>query len=91
MSQKGLELPILATCSVWQNQKRESDHPRAAVYSVYRAHPQFVDPSWLHDNSTQESVFIILDEMQPVRCIEQPGKAKFITPFGGVQIDICEA
>ena len=33
----------------------------------------------------------ILDEMRSIRCIEHNGKAKFITPFAGKQIDIAEA
>ena len=32
----------------------------------------------------------ILDEMRSIRCIEHNGKAKFITPFVGKQIDIAE-
>ena len=37
--------------------------------------------------STQD----ILDEMRSIRCIEHNGKARFITPFVGAQIDICKA
>ena len=37
------------------------------------------------------STLDILDEMRPIRCIEHNGKAKFITPFIGAQLDICEA
>lgn len=37
--------------------------------------------------STQD----ILDEMRSIRCIEHNGRAKFITPFVGVQKDICKA
>ena len=33
----------------------------------------------------------ILDEMRSIRCIEHTGKAKFITPFVGDQLDICKA
>lgn len=33
----------------------------------------------------------VLDEMRSIRCIEHRGKAKFITPFIGGQIDICNA
>jgi transposase len=33
----------------------------------------------------------VMDEMRPIRCIEHTGKAKFITPFIGKQIDICDA
>jgi len=32
----------------------------------------------------------ILDEMRPIRLIEHTNRAKFITPFVGAQIDICE-
>ena len=33
----------------------------------------------------------VLDEMRSIRCIEHTGKAKFITPFVGAQVDICKA
>ena len=33
----------------------------------------------------------VLDEMRSIRCIEHVGKAKFITPFVGAQIYICNA
>jgi hypothetical protein len=33
----------------------------------------------------------VLDEMRPIRCIEHTGRAKFITPFIGGQLDICNA
>jgi transposase len=33
----------------------------------------------------------VLDEMRSIRCIEHTGKAKFITPFVGGQLDICDA
>jgi len=33
----------------------------------------------------------ILDEMRSIRCIEHTGRAKFITPFVGKQLDICDA
>jgi hypothetical protein len=33
----------------------------------------------------------VLDEMRPIRCIEHTGRAKFITPFIGGQLDICSA
>ena len=33
----------------------------------------------------------VLDEMRSIRCIEHTNRAKFITPFVGGQLDICEA
>ncbi|MHC1691647.1 MAG: transposase [Sphaerochaetaceae bacterium] len=33
----------------------------------------------------------VLDEMRTIRCIEHTVRAKFITPFVGRQLDICEA
>lgn len=33
----------------------------------------------------------VLDEMRPIRCIEHTGRAKFMTPFIGSQLDICTA
>lgn len=31
----------------------------------------------------------VLEEMSTIRCIEHDGRAKFITPFVGAQVDIC--
>lgn len=31
----------------------------------------------------------VLEEMRTIRCIEHDGRAKFITPFVGAQVDIC--
>ena len=33
----------------------------------------------------------VLDEMRSIRCIEHTSRAKFITPFVGAQVDICNA
>jgi len=33
----------------------------------------------------------VLDEMRSIRCIEHAGRAKFVTPFVGAQVDICGA
>jgi hypothetical protein len=33
----------------------------------------------------------VLDEMRSIRCIEHSGRAKFVTPFVGAQVDICGA
>lgn len=40
---------------------------------------------------TFSSSLDVLDEMRSIRCIEHTGKAKFITPFIGAQVDICKA
>lgn len=37
------------------------------------------------------AVASILEEMQTIRCIEHDGHRKFITPFVGAQVDICDA
>ena len=37
------------------------------------------------------SMASILEEMQTIRCIEHDGHRKFITPFVGAQVDICDA
>jgi len=37
------------------------------------------------------STLEVLDEMRSIRCIEHTGKAKFITPFVGAQVDISDA
>ena len=38
-----------------------------------------------------DSSLAVLDEMRSIRCIEQEGKSRIITPFVGAQIDICKA
>jgi hypothetical protein len=43
----------------------------------------------LHDMLS--SSLEILDEMRPIRCIEHTNRAKMITPFVGMQVDICDA
>lgn len=40
---------------------------------------------------TFSSTHEMLDEMRSIRCIEHKGKARFITPFVGSQMDICKA
>ena len=37
------------------------------------------------------STLEVLDEMRSIRCIEHKGKARFMTPFIGAQIEICKA
>lgn len=32
----------------------------------------------------------VLDEMRSIRCIEHTGRTKFLTPFVGKQLDVCE-
>ena len=36
------------------------------------------------------STLDILDEMRPIRMVEHTNRARFITPFVGAQVDICE-
>ena len=40
---------------------------------------------------TFSSTHEVLDEMRSIRCIEHRGRAKFISPFVGSQLDICKA
>lgn len=42
-------------------------------------------------NDKFHSIQDILNEMRPIRYIEHPGTAPFITPFIGRQVEICEA
>ena len=37
------------------------------------------------------SALEILDEMRSIRCVEHKGRAMFITPFVGAQVEICKA
>ncbi len=46
------------------------------------------------DNSSiggQGETESILEEMRPIRCIEHDNRRKFITPFVGGQVTICDA
>lgn len=53
----------------------------------------YVRKIWKSTNlkDTFTSTHEMLDEMSSIRCIEHKGKAKFITPFVGSQLEICQA
>jgi transposase len=59
----------------------------ALIISSYLRH------IWKKTNlkDTFSSTHEMLDEMRSIRCIEHKGKARFITPFVGSQLDICKA
>ncbi len=40
---------------------------------------------------TYNSIEDVLGEMRPIRFIEHPNTERFITPFTGKQVDICDA
>lgn len=43
------------------------------------------------DNKNIHSTTDLLEKMRPIRYIEHPHKQPFITPFVGIQLEICEA
>ena len=43
------------------------------------------------DNKNIHSTTELLEKMRPIRYVEHPHKQGFITPFVGVQLDICDA
>ena len=58
----------------------------AQILSSYIRHIWKSTPLHDHFSSSLE----VLDEMRSIRCIEHTNKAKFITPFVGDQVRICE-
>ena len=76
-----------------QNWSEEGKTGRLFILFVSLILTSYVRYIWkttmLHD--IFESSLDILDEMRSIRCIEHTHKSKFITPFVGAQVDICEA
>ena len=72
----------------------ESRHGRMFICFVGLILASYVRHAWeeneyLHKNI--DSTESILAEMRSIRCIEHTGRIKFITPFVGAQVKICEA
>jgi len=71
-----------------------SKHGRMFITFIGLILASYVRAVW-KDNEVLKKKFssteAVLAEMRTIRCIEHSGKAKFITPFVGAQIDICKA
>lgn len=72
----------------------ESKHGRMFICFVGLILASYVRHVWSENEYLQknfDSTESILAEMRSIRCIEHEGKTKFITPFVGAQVDICNA
>ena len=71
-----------------------SKHGRMFITFIGLILASYVRATW-KDNEVLKKKFCsteaVLAEMRTIRCIEHSGKAKFITPFVGAQVDICKA
>lgn len=71
-----------------------SKHGRMFICFVGLILASYVRHMWESDEYLRkkfDSTEAVLAEMRTIRCIEHNGKAKFITPFIGSQVDICKA
>ena len=69
-------------------------HGRMFICFVALILASYVKSVWEKDERLHkkfDSTEAVLSEMRTVRCIEHNGRAKFITPFVGSQVDICKA
>ena len=67
---------------------------RMLIYFVGLILTSYVRSVWQRDEVLRKrfpSTEAVLAEMRTIRCIEHTGKMKFITPFVGLQVDICKA
>jgi len=72
----------------------ESKHGRMFICFVGLILASYVRHLWEENEYLQknfDSTESILAEMRSIRCIEHTGRMKFITPFVGTQVKICEA
>ncbi len=80
-------------CSKQRNWSEEGKTGRLFILFVGLILSSYVRNVWkttgLKDRFS--SSLDVLDEMRPIRCIEHTGKAKYITPFVGEQVEICKA
>jgi transposase len=76
-----------------RNWSEEGKTGRLVILFVSLVISSYVRHIWkstrLHDIFS--SSLDIVDEMRPIRCIEHTNRCKVITPFVGMQVDICEA
>ena len=67
---------------------------RMFIYFVGLVLASYVRSVWQKDDMLRKkfsSNEALLAEMRTIRCIEHTGKMKFITPFVGLQVDICKS
>ena len=76
-----------------RNWSEEGKTGRLFVLFVGLVLSSYVRHIWKTTNLHKQfsSTLEVLDEMRSIRCIEHTNRAKFITPFVGGQLDICEA
>jgi len=76
-----------------RNWSEEGKTGRLFILFVSLVLGSYVRHVWKHTslNKDYSSSLEVLDEMRPIRCIEQPHKARIITPFLKRQLEICEA
>lgn len=81
------------SCDRQRNWSEEGKTARLFILFVSMIISSYVRHIWKTTELKElfSSSLEILDEMRTIRCIEHTGKAKFITPFVGAQIDICNA
>ncbi len=80
-------------CNRQGNWSEEGKTGRLLILFVSMILSSYVRHIWKSTDLKKQfsSSLDILDEMRSIRCIEHKGKAKFITPFVGKQIDIAQA
>ena len=80
-------------CNRQNNWTEEGKRGRLLILFVSLILSSYVKYIWKSTGLKKKfsSSLDILDEMRSIRCVEHNGKAKFITPFVGKQIDIAEA
>ena len=72
----------------------ESKHGRMFICFVGLILASYVRHIWEGNEYLRknfDSTESILAEMRTIRCIEHTGRMKFVTPFVGAQVKICEA
>lgn len=80
-------------CDKQRNWSEEGKTGRLFILFVGLILSSFIRHIWKTTTLKEQfsSSLEVLDEMRPIRCVEHAGKAKFITPFVGAQVDICKA
>ena len=76
-----------------RNWSEEGKTGRLLILFVSLILGSYIRYVWKHSSLHKEysSSLEVLDEMRPIRCIEQPHKARIITPFLKRQLEICTA
>ncbi len=88
-----LQMKSTQGCNRQNNWSEEGKTGRLLILFVSMILSSHVKYVWASTNLKDifSSSLDILDEMRSIRCVEHDGKAKFIAPFVGKQIDIAEA